>query len=1060
MTTAHPVHPGRAVAPWQHCCAALLGILSAAHAIAGSTSDQLLVTAANSSGNSVYDLNISSSSASPPAPIIASTITPINSAADAKTHGSFDSLVWVSNAYCKSLDLVVADSSKGQIVRYQGASTVANCYKPASGGPTVNPTAQIIYQAVTGGTGPRYPNGLSVDSSGNLFVLSVNAPLGFKPSIWVLPFNQSANLYCANQPAGAYCAPVLIDNRFNGQVTLLLADTVVANTSTPLWNAGDLLVLVGDSFAARLTVYSKNSLYTSHGLLNTAHLNLNGPTSVAISFKQFLQVLAAPFGMDLWPADPAHGIGVSVLIATIDGRILRFDTGKSAFVANFASGLGGGLQKLKVGSFANTPYAFVAQEFNGGRILAFGAPPASGSNKPLAVVSGGVTNPVGLAITNSGSAPVPQNCTDCTVDPLGPAAVTTYTAPPGVNFTGTVTETNCIVPADPRVSTVSGWSCNGTALPIGAGTAYCPSFPAAVIPGSVCGHSGPTGSGFAAIEATATGIDPVANNTFFQTTLNIDAVLPGTSNLKCTPYSPGGAIPLTAWGTRSDLTTVEGTMAEDTLAIPNLGGSPGYLSELTSSCDTSTSGGHGISIFAYGLALSDPSPSYVYSLQADKYQALEQTISDASIAAATQSTLATTVNQAENYVTAAQAGIAPTQNIDCALAQIYATDVFLRAHLGDFTSNLLTTGAGGGNPDPSGDIDSRLANWYLTLNTGILGNAPPSTPTASGYPLPFPVPANSVPLSCYTIGGTVSGLPTSGTGLTGLELQNNGGDNLLFAIGANGNFSFPTALPGGSLYNVTVLTSPPGDSCIVSNGSGTVGNANVTNVSVVCSPVGSGQPSITNMYYIYNDANNNPIDNIEFSESNLFNCNVGDILYAVDNNDAQYNLSALPGAGSYNVGFYVPLPDPSSALWGTNTITLTCYGGPGTMPVFGGPVVITNPSVPAPAAPLAIADLSADVVNNALKWHTTNATANTKCALLDEFGNQPAPVQSPYPQAPQLNVPSTTDGQPNNEWLYPYNSAPSCPETALPDTVTLTCADPTNGAAAKALMVQWRTCIE
>jgi hypothetical protein len=624
-----------------------------------------------------------------------------------------------------------------------------------------------------------------------------------------------------------------------------------------------------------------------------------------------------------------------------------------------------------------------------------------------------------------------------------------------VNFTGTVTETNCIVAADPRVSTVPGWSCNGTALPIGTGTAYCPSFPAAVIPGSVCGHSGATGSGFAVIEATAAGIDPFANNTFFQTTLNIDAVLPGPANLRCTAYSPGGAIPLTAWGTRSDLTTVEGTMAEDTLAIPNLGGSPGYLSELTSSCDASTSGGHGISIFAYGLGLSDTSPAYAYSLQADKYQALEETISDAAIAPATQSTLATTVNQAENYVTAAQAGINPTQNIDCALAQIYATDAFARAHLGDFSSNLVTTGAGGGNPDPAGDIDSRLANWYLTLNTGILGNAPPSTPTASGYPLPFPVPANSVPPSCYTIGGTVSGLPSSGSGQSGLVLQNNGGDNLGFPVGANGSFGFPTALPGGSPYNVTVLTSPPGESCSVSNNSGTVGNANVTNISVVCSPLGSAQPSITNMYYIYN-INNSPVDNIEFTESNLLNCNVGDVLYAIENNYDQYNLTALPGAGTYNAGFYVPLPAPSSPLWGTDTITLTCYGGPGTTPVFGGPVVIS--SVPASATPLAIADLDADVVNNALKWHTTHATSQTVCALLDEFGNQPSPVQSPYPQAPQLHLPSNTDGLINGEWLYPNNAAPSCPESVAPDTVTLTCADPVNGAAAKSLTVQWSSC--
>jgi hypothetical protein len=93
-----------------------------------------------------------------------------------------------------------------------------------------------------------------------------------KPSVWVLPFNASANLYCSGA-AGVYCPPLLIDGKFGGILTLALAETVVASSAavtsskTVLWNAGDLLVLVGDSFDARLTVYAQNKLYTN-GLLN------------------------------------------------------------------------------------------------------------------------------------------------------------------------------------------------------------------------------------------------------------------------------------------------------------------------------------------------------------------------------------------------------------------------------------------------------------------------------------------------------------------------------------------------------------------------------------------------------------------------------------------------------------------------------------------------------------------------------------------------------------------------------------------------------------------------
>ena len=76
-----------------------------------------------------------------------------------------------------------------------------------------------------------------------------------------------------------------------------------------------------------------------------------------------------------------------------------------------------------------------------------------------------------------------------------------------------------------------------------------------------------------------------------------------------------------------------------------------------------------------------------------------------------------------------------------------------------------------------------------------------------------------------TIGGTVSGL--TGT----VVLQNNGGDNL--SVSSAGAFVFATPITFGTGYAVTVLSQPAGQTCSVSNGSGT-GNANVTNVTVSC----------------------------------------------------------------------------------------------------------------------------------------------------------------------------------------------------------------------------------
>ena len=88
-----------------------------------------------------------------------------------------------------------------------------------------------------------------------------------------------------------------------------------------------------------------------------------------------------------------------------------------------------------------------------------------------------------------------------------------------------------------------------------------------------------------------------------------------------------------------------------------------------------------------------------------------------------------------------------------------------------------------------------------------------------------------LPPATYTIGGNLSGL---GAGKS-VVLLNNGGDAL--TRNANGGFSFATALASGASYAVTVGTQPAGQTCTVSNGSGTVASANVTNVAVSCANV-------------------------------------------------------------------------------------------------------------------------------------------------------------------------------------------------------------------------------
>ncbi len=90
----------------------------------------------------------------------------------------------------------------------------------------------------------------------------------------------------------------------------------------------------------------------------------------------------------------------------------------------------------------------------------------------------------------------------------------------------------------------------------------------------------------------------------------------------------------------------------------------------------------------------------------------------------------------------------------------------------------------------------------------------------------------------YSVSGTVSGL--QGT----LVLQNNKADDV--TITANGSFTFPARVNAGNSYAVTVLSNPIGQLCLVSNGSGTIFSANITNVSVSCMNRGMLDPTFNN----------------------------------------------------------------------------------------------------------------------------------------------------------------------------------------------------------------------
>jgi 6-phosphogluconolactonase (cycloisomerase 2 family) len=108
-----------------------------------------------------------------------------------------------------------------------------------------------------------------------------------------------------------------------------------------------------------------------------------------------------------------------------------------------------------------------------------------------------------------------------------------------------------------------------------------------------------------------------------------------------------------------------------------------------------------------------------------------------------------------------------------------------------------------------------LALFMVGCGGGNSGSSPPPPPPPT-----------------YSIGGTVTGLTGSG-----LVLQTNAGD--VVPVPAAGAFTFANQLGSGAAYSVSVKTQPsaPAQTCIVTNGSGTVGTANITNVAVACPTV-------------------------------------------------------------------------------------------------------------------------------------------------------------------------------------------------------------------------------
>ena len=164
-------------------------------------------------------------------------------------------------------------------------------------------------------------------------------------------------------------------------------------------------------------------------------------------------------------------------------------------------------------------------------------------------------------------------------------------------------------------------------------------------------------------------------------------------------------------------------------------------------------------------------------------------------------------------------------------------------HIGGTMSGLL--GAGLVLQNRGGDDLAITADGSFVFPAAVESGAPydvtvrsqPTSPwqtcrVARGAGTVLASDLSDVAVTCttnqYAIGGAVTGLVGSG-----LLLQN-GGD--LLPVEAQGNFAFPTSVASGSSFAVVVARQPtaPTQACSVTQGTGVVAGANVTNVAVAC----------------------------------------------------------------------------------------------------------------------------------------------------------------------------------------------------------------------------------
>jgi hypothetical protein len=159
------------------------------------------VTAANASNDAIYSVAFNNNGGG--------SITVLNTDQGSLHH--LVSISFYSNPFTLQLDLLAADNQGGEIVSYPGDF------------PPGHTTGSPVFTYPSGPQqGPAYPDAMSVDPAGNLFVANSSPGSASNAQLFVLPPNGT----------GGFSSPLLIDGTTYG-AKQTIAETLVVGTTIP-----------------------------------------------------------------------------------------------------------------------------------------------------------------------------------------------------------------------------------------------------------------------------------------------------------------------------------------------------------------------------------------------------------------------------------------------------------------------------------------------------------------------------------------------------------------------------------------------------------------------------------------------------------------------------------------------------------------------------------------------------------------------------------------------------------------------------------------------------------